>query len=446
MLRIALSLVLCAPVAAAQDNVLVIVADDLGLDAVGVYGVGRDAPSTPNIDQLAATGMRFTNAWSYPLCSPTRATIQTGRYGFRTGVGAIVWPDTAPLPLEEVTLPELLDLGTGGGYAHAAFGKWHLGNDLVGGALAPSLAGYGHFSGTLAGVDDYTRWMHVEDGQTFERTGYLTTATADDALDWIQAASGPWFCYVAFFAPHAPLHAPPPELHDVELPPAEVDPVHVPRPYFKAMVEALDAEIGRLLAGLTGQLDETHVVFLGDNGTHGGWTTAPYEMLKAKSTLYQGGVHVPLIVRGPLVEQGGSVCGALVHSVDLFATVAELAGVDYSAFPTIGQDSVSFVPYLRQPGIASIRRTSYAEYFRPNGFGDTQFHRRAIRDRRYKLIEDEDGEELYDLARDPYETVDLLAQGLDPAQYWAYLELRLELDHVEAGTVYEPSLPQPYAP
>jgi arylsulfatase A-like enzyme len=212
-------------------NVLLILADDVGVDGIGAYGVGGDLPHTPRLDQLAAGGVLFRNAWANPVCSPTRATIQTGRYSIRTGIGWIAEP--APtligLPLSEVTLPEMLDLGTGGAWAHAAFGKWHLGDGPdVGGVFAPNLAGYYHFEGTLGNVTDYYDWTKVENGVVTQETGtYALSDQVDSALDWIATAPEPWFCYVAFNSAHSPWHAPPPDLHSVDLSGAgdpEVDP------------------------------------------------------------------------------------------------------------------------------------------------------------------------------------------------------------------------------
>ncbi|MHC5212536.1 MAG: sulfatase-like hydrolase/transferase, partial [Planctomycetota bacterium] len=132
-----------------RGNVLIVVADDLGVDMVGAYGEGSDPPPTPVIDSLASQGVLFRNAWSNPVCSPTRAALLTGRPAFRNGIGYIVdaSPNNLALPYAEVTLPEMLALGTGGNYRSGAFGKWHLGNDSVGGALAPNLAGFDHFAG-----------------------------------------------------------------------------------------------------------------------------------------------------------------------------------------------------------------------------------------------------------------------------------------------------------
>ncbi|MEE8507836.1 MAG: sulfatase-like hydrolase/transferase, partial [Myxococcota bacterium] len=140
----------CAPVEPTQpSNILILLIDDFGVDMVGAYEEGTEPPPTPNIDRLASRGVLFRNAWSYPNCSPTRAAIHTGRYAFRTGIGTLVRPWGYALPLRELTIPEMLTLGTKGLFSTAAIGKWHLGNESVGGPHAPNQAGYHHFAGTL---------------------------------------------------------------------------------------------------------------------------------------------------------------------------------------------------------------------------------------------------------------------------------------------------------
>src|SRR5262245_32585079 len=116
-----------APAPHGPGNVLILVADDLGIDQLACYGVGSDPAPTPTLDMMAASGVRFRNVWSQPTCSPTRATIQTGRYAFRTTIGTVIsaFSNAPALPVSEVTLPEMLDLGTAGAYTHAAIGKWH---------------------------------------------------------------------------------------------------------------------------------------------------------------------------------------------------------------------------------------------------------------------------------------------------------------------------------
>ena len=367
-----------APAAAIRGNVLILVADDLGIDQLAAYGVAPDPAPTPTLDLMAAVGVRFTNVWAEPTCSPTRATIQTGRYAFRTTVGAAInaFGDVPSLPLSEVTLPEMLDLGTGGLYAHAAIGKWHLGSNETGGDFAPNLAGYSHFAGSLEGqIQNYFSWHRIVDGVPSTSRRYATTVCVDDALAWIRLQSGPWLCVVNFQAPHAPFHRPPDGLHTQLLPPQDPRPGCSvpggdPRPFYKATVEALDHEIGRLVTQLpAGQLQRTTVFFLGDNGTDPCVAGAPFAP-QNKGTLYEGGVRVPLIVAGKGVT-GRGTCDALVNTTDLFATVAELARVDLAAtLPGVTLDAVSFAPCLADPTLAGARTWLYADSFAENGPGN----------------------------------------------------------------------------
>lgn len=359
-----------------RGNVLILVADDLGVEQLSVYRLAQDPVPTPHLDQLAAQGVVFLNAWSQPTCSPTRATLQTGRYGLRTGIGVVVpaGGNGAGLPLAEVTLPEMLDLGTGGAYAHAMIGKWHLGNALVGGDLAPNLAGYSHFAGSLEGqIERYDRWRRVVNGVAGYTFKYATSVGVDDALVWIHAQERPWMCMLAFQAPHAPFHRPPASLHSQDLPagnPADTcaGPGPDPLPFYRAAVEAMDREIGRLLAGLpSSERARTTVIFLGDNGPETCIARAPFSPL-AKGSLYEGGVHVPLIASGFRVTQTGR-SPVLVNTSDIFATVAELAGVDTdAALPGVELDSTSLVPCFSNP-FRPVRDWIYAEVFTPNGGG-----------------------------------------------------------------------------
>lgn len=392
---------------------ILIVADDMGADQVAVYG-GEDAPATPVLDGLAAAGVRFDQAWAATVCSPARACIQTGRFSFRTGVGNFVRPDseTPALPLSEYTLPEVLDLGTGGLYSHAAIGKWHLGNLTVGAEMAPNLAGYSYFAGTLGNLrhgDDYYAWNRVENGVEQFVTRYVTAQEVDDALAWIESVPEPWFCYLAFHAPHSPLH----------VPPAELGPIFVDsrdnRAMYKAMITAMDSEIGRLLEELGERRVRTTVIFVGDNGTPRGVLPPSTPEYQAKFTLYEGGVRVPLIVSADWIEQPGRTVVDSVHAVDLFATVAEIAGASLDELPPeVEIDSVSLVPYLLKLSAQPARTFNFSERFIPNGGGpEFGFLCAAVRDDRYKLIASDrypfhDGTTFYDLWADPDEAVDLL--------------------------------------
>lgn len=415
-----------APRGNERGNVLVLLADDLGVDMVGVYEEGTNVPATPNIDALAARGVLFRNTWSNPVCSPTRATLVTGRYSFRTTIGELV-RGTAGLPLSEFTLPELLDTRPDLGYSHAWIGKWHLGDPATGGLMATNLAGFSYYAGAQNGIHPspvvpsqlaYYKWDKVTNGERSVSTTYNTIETVDDTLSWIASTDSPWVCYVAFCAPHTPIHEPPAELHTVELP--EFCAHDAPQPYFNAMVQALDHEIGRLLEGLGDELAATTVIFLGDNGTTGQISRLPFAGNHAKGTLYEGGVNVPLIVAGPQVAHPGSECAALINTTDLYATVAELAGIDLEADMPEGitLDSISLTPYLAEPDMTGLRNHVFAEMFLPNGTAPTET-RRAVRGEQYKLIVTHvDGKDdlmqLFDLFSDPFERHDLLRKFLPP--------------------------------
>lgn len=411
---------------AAGRNILLIVADDIGVDKVGAYykAAAGDAtpvdlsqlPATPVLDAMAARGLRFDNAWSNPACSPSRALIQVGRHAYRTGIGYVVpYPSdsTVELQLSEVTLPEMLKSAAPVPYTTALIGKWHLGSLFSGGNQAPVVSGYDHFAGTLKNFANFYSWPYVKDGEASTQTEYATTRQVDDTLEWIGEQPGPWFCALNFNAPHAPFHAPPEHLHSVDLSGAG-EPADDPVPYYNAMVEAMDTEIGRLLRQL--DLTETTVLFVGDNGSTKKIIVPPYDLKKGKGTLYQGGINVPLIVAGAGVEHPGRAVSGLVSLTDLYATIGELAGVDVEEFAVNSAlllDSVSAAPYFVAPAKDSLRDLLYAERFLNNGFGPFYQYRQAARDMRYKLIRDIvlNKDELYDLRSDPLEKQNLLAPG-----------------------------------
>lgn len=401
---------------ARANNILLIIADDLGASKMGMFGGHAAGVRTPNLDRLASEGVRFQSTWANPLCSPTRALLTTGRYGFRTGVtSAIQFQGSNSLGVREITLPEILREA---GYSCGLFGKWHLGiNGFQGGVRAPNVAGWGHFSGILGGgVPNYSRWAHTTNGVTRENRSYITSVLVNDFLNWAGRQRGkPWFACLAFNAPHTPLHVPPSNLHTGDL--RGLSPRADPLPFFNAMLEAMDTEIGRCVASLRTISPGTTIIFLGDNGTAGVAANPDENPLKVKGTVYQGGVHVPMFVHGPRVQQPNRDVTQLVHAVDVFATVIELAGV-----PVPGDiDSVSFVPYLDDPQATPQRVYLFAETsIDPFPCESASVGcQRAIRGERFKLIQnigsrtddDHDGPadfELYDLILDPRETNNLL--------------------------------------
>lgn len=391
-----------------HPSFLVLVADDVGVELVGAYGAD-DPARTPNIDRLAQRGVLFRNAWATPVCSPTRATILTGRYGYRTGVGMLITRrDGNELPLEETILPELLE-----GYRSFALGKWHLGRRLT----HPLESGFDHHAGTIFNLDhhsggNYSHWMKAVDGEQAWTRTYATTDTANETIAALGAGPGPRLVYTAFHAAHSPAHAPPAALHSYTL----AGHPDIQQPLFvRAMVEALDTEIGRILEDLP---PNTYVFFVGDNGTAPRSLGGTDESVDAKGSIAEAGIRVPLIVTGPGVAHGE--CTSLVNTTDLFATIAELAGLTSEA-----EDSVSLVPYFRDPKIASRREWAYAEKV-----GRIR-HEQAVRGPRFKLVRSSRVgsvvERFYDLELDPGETRDLLATGLEDEQRLAYQRLALAL-------------------
>ena len=396
-----------------RPNVLLVVLDDVGVEELSIYGVGTDCVSLPTIEGLAARGMRFDRAWTNPVCSPTRATILAGRYGRRTGIGQSVKPNTPALAPDETLLPAMLPEA----YATAMIGKWHLSN-RESGLDAPERHGFDYFAGhvhNFTGTDNYRSWVRVESGARAQSTRYVTTAQVDDAAAWIAEVSQPWMCVLSFTAGHSPWDEYPPEgLH------SEPD-SYTKRSLYKAALQAADTELGRLLDGV--DLDRTIVIVLGDNGTPKEVVERSRDPERAKGSVYEGGVHVPLVVAGPGVSAGES--SALVHSVDLAATLVELCGGDAST----ALDSVSFAPALGDPDAPGARSYLFAEFFRPNGPGPYDAERVAVRGERYKLIRIGSNERLVDLDADPAENDNLVDDGRH-AQPLA--ELRAELDRLRA--------------
>ncbi|MFZ9941192.1 MAG: sulfatase-like hydrolase/transferase, partial [Luteolibacter sp.] len=419
-----LLLIAMTSIASAGNNVLLIIADDFGTDSHSLYNTdaGATAP-TPNINALANDGVRFTNAYSTPVCSPARACMLTGRFGFRTGVGEVVSVASGnSLPSSELTLPEVIAQNSGLGIQSACFGKWHLnaGSPTITANGPNTIGGWPHYAGCTAGaLASYTSWTKTVNGMTSTVTTYATTDTVNDAVAWISAretAKQPWVAWVAFNAPHTPFHVPPTNLHGYGANPA----TNLLK--YRAAVEAMDTEIGRLLQSV--DATKTDVIFIGDNGTPSQVIQAPHVATHAKDTLYDGGIHVPLIIRGPSVIDGGRTSEALVHAVDLFSTMLEMAGVPLPSAVTL--DSKSLMPILSNQ--SSTRTRIYAEQFDQNSPSSGG---RAIRDDRYKLIRFNNGSDgFYDLLNDPGETSNLLASGIpsmDPTHKARYYRLRFNL-------------------
>lgn len=393
-------------------NVLFIVADDVGVDNISGYEEHTQSANTDNIDSLADSGVLFRNAWVNPMCSPSRASLYTGRHAFRHGV---LHPSQADLPTGEETIAEVMH---DAGYATALFGKWHLGTSV---GSRPTEQGFDYFSGSLdSGIDDYFAWTKTQmtSGSTTEtevaETGYATSVNVSEAETWIASQTDPWMVTLAFNAGHSPYHVPPSSLHNVSLSGSEGDacggggdPV---KKCYRAMVEAMDTEIGNLISWLDGegQLDNTLIIFIGDNGTPGNVIVdnGVFSSTHGKSTVYEGGVNVPLIVYGPAlgIQQGVEI-DSLVQGLDVFETMVDVSGGSSSSGITI--DSQSLVDYLVGNTVTNERSSLYTELYKSDGTID----RWAVTDSVGKYLYIEGTEECYNLNLDAGESVEKYASG-----------------------------------
>lgn len=434
MMRIVLFLMVMifAKTVIAQQNVILIIADDLGTDYCGFYEDNADTAGLPNLRKLLSKGIRFTNAMANPVCSPTRSGILTGRYSFRTGVGdAVGGAGSVTLDTSEITIPRLLKhfnplINT------ANIGKWHLHLQTPASNLQiPNLMGYDYYAGNFLGaLTSYTNWTKVTNGVSSTSTNYATTETANDAINWVKTQnSNPFFLWLAFNAPHTPLHLPPSGLHSyTSLSGTPGDINANPKSYFKASLEALDHEIGRLFDSLEvyNKMDSTNIIFIGDNG-NGIRTAQITNTSRAKGTIYQYGVHVPMIISGPAVINPNRSSADLINTQDLFATIVELfAFINWPAQIPSNKpvDSKSMLPIIKDQSI-QIRDWTFTEIFK---VATDSADGKAMRNENYKLLNFDDGrQEFYDLAADPGEQNDLLTGVLNSTEISNYNYLCSEM-------------------
>ena len=432
--KIAALVLALLPSARGADNILLIIADDLGADSFPLTAsAGASVPPMPNITALKASGVLFRNAYAHPTCSPSRAAMLTGRHPLRTGIGEALTGATSPqLQASEFTLPDAFAANASLGYQLASFGKWHLNSGAGTNNTPRTIGGWTYFAGSITGaVSDYYNWSKVTVGPvnnmptTSTSTTYTTTDTVNDAVAWIQSrGTSPWFAWVGFNAPHTPFHIPPTNLHGYG------NGALTNRQKFEAAAQALDTEVGRLLAAV--DRSKTHIVFLGDNGTPPQVVQTPYTAAHAKDSLYEGGTRVPMIVAGPAVVSPNRDSTALVHCADLYSTILELAGINVSVTQPSANpiDSHSLLPILKNT-------TDPARYAFSEEFGDTITvgeSGKALRDGLgYKLIQFLDGhEELYNVSADVNETSNLLAGTLTTAAQGSYHGLRIEMGKFQA--------------
>jgi arylsulfatase A-like enzyme len=410
-----------------QQNVILIIADDLGTDYCGFYEDAKDTAKMPNIRSLLGKGVRFQNAWASPVCSPTRSGIATGRYPFRTGVGTVVTgAASADLDTAEVTIARLLKYNAPVSYATANIGKWHLNQQTNQKLFYPNqYFGYDLYSGSFLGeLSDYYKWFKVTNGVGDTVNTYATTENVNDAINWLDtiAANKPFFLWLAFNAPHTPFHIPPDSLHTITGLTGTTQHINQnPELYFKAMIEAMDKETGRLFQWLTAnnKMDSTNLIFIGDNGT-ARRVAQIADTSHTKGTLYEYGVHVPFIISGPSVVNPGRTSDALINTPDLFATITEMAGYtnwQNAIPPNVTVDSKSLMPIVKNE-LSAVHDWVFTEQFNP--VSDPK-DGKAIRNKAYKLLVFDDGhQEFYNLGLDGLEESNLLLQTLSDSDIINY--------------------------
>jgi len=354
-----------------KHNVLLLILDDWGIDASELYnspGAGIQLADMPNLEALANAGLLFTRGYAQPICSPTRATMLTGRQPYQHRGGNPQADST--LPSSERTFPEIITTEAPD-YGLASFGKWHLGSGTSG---AFDTGGWPNFTGTLAGgIPDYAAWTRVKivNGTTIDigtdiislvpgaySSPYATSVQVDEAVSFISAqGTDPWVVWMGFNAPHDPFQDPAPYVTPTG---GYSTSGTTDKDLYVKMLEALDHEIGRLLQSI--DLTTTNIIVIGDNGTPGQVDQAPAGGLAAaKGSLNEGGIHVPFFATGPDVIVKGTT-DKLVHVIDLFATILELTGVNVpNATEGIEIHSNSIVPIFRGSDMAD--RCIIAEKF-----------------------------------------------------------------------------------
>ncbi len=435
-------------------NILFIMADDLGWSDVGCYGA--DLHETPHIDRLAEQGLRFTDAYAAsPVCSPTRASILTGRHPARLHM--TIWSEAAENPprnrplVPPITNPHLpLGVETYATvlrerYFMAHVGKWHLGDA----SHYPEAQGFDlNIAGTHWGCpvsyfypykgffnsEEFRYIPDLESGDEPENA-YLTDRLTDEALRLMETLKDrPFFLNLCYYTVHTPIQGKPEwvEYHKDRVQP---DMRHQNVGY-AAMVSSLDENVGRLMDKLDqlGLAENTVVFFFSDNGGYigkdaGQTVTDNYPLRLGKGSAYEGGVREPLIVRWPGRVPAGRVCRCPVLSTDFFATFLDLAGFRDDPRRAAGVDGESLTPLLRDPDAALDRDALFWHY--PHYY-ETTTPVSAVRCGDWKLLEYfEDGHvELYNLANDLSESRNLAAAEPRIAQE---LTERLHVWRAEVG-------------
>jgi arylsulfatase A-like enzyme len=397
--------------AANRPNVVLVITDDVGYGDIGSYGA-RDV-KTPHIDRLAKEGVRLTDFYAAPQCTPTRAALMTGRYQQRVqlerALPTVGPPAETGLRSTGRSLPQLLK---NQGYATALIGKWHLGFKPE---FGPNAHGFDYFFGFLSGYIDF--YMHTRGGDgnhdLFENTapiredGYMTDLITTRALRFIEQRAGqPFFLEVAYNAAHWPFQPPdhPSKAIDNGRFQSPADRPPATRKDYIAMLERADRGVGEILKALDDRrlADNTLVIFTNDNG--GEWLSNNAPLFHRKDTLWEGGIRVPTIFRWPVRLPAGKSNGQVGITMDLTATILAAAGV--GADPKAALEGINLLPLL-DGKTPAIERTLFWRINVPTR------QQRAVRRGDWKLLIDGDDLLLFNLRSDIGERNDLASARPD---------------------------------
>ena len=416
-------------------NFVFFLVDDLGYSDIGCYG--SNYYKTPNIDKLAHEGVKFTNAYaSGMVCSPSRASILTGKYPARLRITTAIpikgyarinsgkgtpFKDadyTMNLPLQELTIAEALK---NNGYSTSCIGKWHVCKDSI---FFPENQGFdeniggsgrGHSANyfypyygkwRMAEGHPWIEWNTVKGGKPGE---YLTDRLTDEALKFIEKNKNkPFFLYLSHYAVHTPIQAKEKILLKYKDADPDIKRGHI-YPKYAAMIESVDQSLGLILKKLEelNLSDDTIIIFTSDNGGHGKWTSN-YPFRGNKGNFYEGGIRVPLIVKWSKKLNSQQIFEDPVIGNDFYPTILEMAEI--SLIPSQHMDGISLWPSIKSG--KKIKRNRLFWHF-PNYIGaghpDPSKPTSVIRKGKWKLIENlENGEvQLFDLKKDVSEKTDL---------------------------------------
>jgi arylsulfatase A-like enzyme len=399
---------------AEKPNMVVFLVDDFGWKDLSCYG--SKYYETPAVDRLAASGVRFTNAYSScTVSSPTRASLMTGKYparlhltdwipGYKYPNARLNTPDwTMFLPREEVILAELLKEE---GYRTASIGKWHLGEDST---YWPENQGFdlnvgGYSKGQPNSYFSPYNNPRMTDGPKGE---YITDRLTEESVGFIRKNQDrPFFLYLPHYAVHSPFQA---KKEMIDKYRAKTDPDNnKPNPVYAAMVESMDQSMGKIVEEIERLKlsSKTYIFFLSDNGGLCPQATTNYPLREGKGTAYEGGTRTPLIISGPGIPKG-EVINYPVITMDVFSTILELAGISKKG---ISIDGKSLLPAING-GKNLSDRPLFWHYPHYHSQGATPYSAVRLKNWKYYYFYEDNHAELYDLGKDVSEKQDLSGQN-----------------------------------